>query len=182
MNKTDANSQKPTSIRRWTDPSRPFRIASRTARRAGVEFEKQVAHIFERYGYEVKKGHVSDLRVWKEEPLLHPISDIFSDVPGSKIRTIMELKYVVECKMSTTRHCIYISKHQVEVISREASGVSTIICFGFPSVGIRVIKAQDLRLMPSGKKYKLTPRDGVAFKEWLEKTGTSARLRLTSSP
>lgn len=172
MNPTDANPEKCARIRRWTDPSRPFRIAGRTARRGGVEFEKQVARLFERYGYKVRKGSPSDLRVWKETPLSRPIPDIFSNVPGSQIRTIMELKYVVECKMSRSHHHIYISRNQVEVINEEArlaGGVPALVCFSFPGVGTRVIKTQDLRLMPSGKNYKLTPQDGVLLEELLGK-------------
>lgn len=146
----DMAPQKRIQIRRWTDPSRPFRVASHTARKGGVEFQKQVTHVFERHGYYVVRSESGpDLWVWKN-------------------RT----KIIVECKMSTTHHHIYISHHQVEFINGEAQrsgGVLALICFGFPDMTPRVIKTQDLLLMPSGKTYKLTPQDGIPLEKWLKK-------------
>lgn len=122
-----------------------------SAKQQGTNFEYRVAYLFERFGY-----------TWDRSG-----SSLGIDL---KISRDGNLRYLVNCKKTSSAGPIYLPRLEVERLTASASqaGVQGMICFGFNRTPILAVTLEQIRHLRATKlSYKLYPTDGHPLAELL---------------
>ncbi len=127
----------------------------------GINFEYRTAYLFERFGYTWDRSGSSlgiDLKILKDG----------------------RLRYLVNCKKTSTQGPIYLPRIEVDrlALGAKQAGVPGLVCFGFHRTPILTLPLDKLHKLGSTRlNYKLYPADGRPLAEFLKEATTHASTK-----
>jgi Holliday junction resolvase len=128
-------------------------------KRRGTAFEYQVAHVFEKFGFEWKRSGSSlgtDLYILKNG----------------------KFRFLVGCKKTGTRKPIYIEVSEIDSLENEAKEKNCVplFCVGFRYTSPFVLTLEEIRKTHQTKNaHKVVMSDGIPLSDFLRKETSRER-------